>query len=356
VNFSISSSDVVHLARSRTSEPRIFLASAALTALLVLIALWTLTSSFREGFLAPEYGMWMAKRDLVQSCRFAPTIVQGDSRMVAGVMPEKLGDATNLALGGATPIEMYYTALHASSCPNPPQRVVLSFSPAQLMNTQYFWPRTALFGYLSYDELEQVRREARSVGDKALYSAPNVGDFDAMLTNWLYAHHFPSYYMSSIINGRVIGRLSAYHKIQQEMAETRGQHLYGQANSVHATAEEADMAQFIASPLLDAYFARLLALYEKSGTQVYYIAAPWNQATYDRLQPGFTDQLGRYLEGLARRFPNLHVLVPYTHMDDEYYGDEYHLNARGAAIFSDQVAARLDQAVAEVPKSATMSK
>jgi hypothetical protein len=356
VNFSISSSEVVHLARSRTSEPKIFLASAALTAVLVLLALWTLTSSFREGFLAPEYGMWMAKRDLVQSCRFAPTIVLGDSRMVAGVIPEKLGNATNLALGGATPIEMYYTALHASSCPNPPQRVVLSFSPAQLMNTQYFWPRTALFGYLNFDELEQVRQEARSAGDKALYSAPNIGDFDAMLTDWLYAHHFPSYYMSSIINGRVVGRLGAYRQIQQEMAETRGQHLYGQANSVHDTAEEADMPAFKVSPLLDDYFARLLALYEKSGTPVYYIAAPWNQATYDHLQPGFTDQLVRYLQGLAQRFPNLHVLVPFTHMADEYYGDEYHLNARGSAIFSDQVAARLNQAGEEQPRPVTLSK
>jgi hypothetical protein len=341
VNFSISSSDVVHLARVRANDPRAFLVSAALTALLVLAAFWTLTSNFREGFLAPEYGMWTAKRALVKRCAFGSTIVLGDSRMVAGVMPNRLGDATNLALGGATPIEMYYMAQEANACATPPKRVVLSFSPAQLVNTSYFWPRTALFGYLSYDELEQVRREARRVGDNKLYSAPNIGDFDAVLTNWLYAHHFPSYYMSSVINGRVFGRLGAYHQIQQEVAETGGHHFYGQSNVVHATAEEADMTEFKPSPLLDAYFVRLLTMYRNSGTPVYYIAAPWNDATYSALHPGFTSELTAYLQGLARRFPNLHLLVPFTHLDDTYFGDEYHLNAKGAEIFSDQVAARL---------------
>ena len=320
------------------------MASAALTALIVLLAFWTLTSSFREGFLAPEYGMWMAKREWVQSCRFEPTVVLGDSRMVAGVIPGKLGDTTNLALGGATPIEMYYTMLHASACPHPPRRVVVSFSPEQLMATVYFWPRTALFGYLTNDELNQIRREARRVGDATLYPAPNIGDFDAILTNWLYAHHFPSYYMSSIVNGRVIGRLGAFHEIQQEVAATGGQHFYGQANGVHETAEEADHDNFHASPLLDAYFAKLLTLCKQTGVQVSYIAAPWNDTTYSQLHPGFADQLQAYLQDLAQRFPNLHLITPVAHMDDAYFGDEYHLNAKGADIFSAQIATKLGPA------------
>ena len=320
-----------------------FVASATLTALIVLLAFWMLTSNFREGFLAPEYGMWMAKREWVQSCRFAPTVVLGDSRMVAGVIPAKLGDATNLALGGATPIEMYYTMLHASTCANPPRRVVISFSPQQLMSTGYFWPRTALFGYLTNDELNQIRQEARHVGDTVLYSAPNIGDFDAILTNWLYAHHFPSYYMSSIVNGRVNGRLAAYREIQQEVTETGGQHFYGQANGVHETAEEADHDSFHASPLLDGYFAKLLTLCQQTGAQVYYIAAPWNDTTWSQLHPGFADQLQTYLRNLAQRFPNLHLITPVAHMDDAYFGDEYHLNAKGAEIFSAEIAAKLHQ-------------
>lgn len=344
MNFSISSSDALPLARTRASGPRLFVASAALTALIVLLALWALTSSFREGFLAPEYGMWMAKREWVQNCRFEPTVVLGDSRMVAGVIPAKLGNTTNLALGGATPIEMYYTMLHASACPNPPRRVVMSFSPEQLMGTEYFWPRTALFGYLTNDELNQIRREARHVGDKALYPAPNIGDFDAIFTNWLYAHHFPSYYMSSIINGRVIGRLGAYRQIQQEIADTGGQHFYGQANGAHDTAEEDDHDSFHASPLLDVYFTKLLALCKQAGIPVYYIAAPWNDTTWSRLHPGFADQFQAYLQNVAQRFPNLHLVTPIAHMDDAYFGDEYHLNAKGAEIFSAQVAATLRQA------------
>ena len=341
MSFSISNSEVVQVSRRRASEPRLFLASAALTALIIFVALWTLTSNFRQGFLAPEYGMWVAKREWVQNCRFEPTVVLGDSRMVAGVVPAELGDATNLALGGATPIEEYYTLLHASPCARPPQRVVISFSPQQLMETAYFWPRTALFGYLTYQELDQIRSEARSLGDDTLYGTANIGDFDAKLTNWLYAYHFPSYYMSSIFNGQVVGRLGAYHHIQQEVADTAGHHLYGRSNGVHEASEEAGLERFKVLPLVDAYFVKLLTLCQQKGISVYYIAAPWNQTTYAHLRPGFTDQLSQYLEGLAGRFSNFHLLAPVEHMEDADFGDPAHLNANGAAKFSALIAAEL---------------
>ena len=347
MSFSISSSDIVRLARTRVVGARRFLLAAALAVVLVLLPLWALTSKFRAGFLAPEYGMWVEKRAWVQDCRFAPTVVLGDSRMVAGVVPQQIGDATNLALGGASPIEMYYTMQHAFACPNPPKRVIVSFSPSQLETTEYYWPRTALFGYLSFDELEQVRRESRRIGDRTLYGTENIGDFDAILTDWLYAHHFPSYYMSSLVNGRIVGRLAAYRAIQQEVADTGGQHLYGQAHGTTAIAEEAHMTEFHAQPLLNDYFLRLLTLCQQGGAQVYYAAAPWSAATYDRASPHALQQIGDYVHGLAQRFANLHVIAPVNWMDDRYFGDPYHLNADGAARFTAQIAASLPQSTAQ---------
>jgi hypothetical protein len=347
VSFSISSSDVLRVARTSVVGARRFLLAAAFTVVAVLAPLWTLTSDFRAGFLAPEYGMWVEKLAWVQDCHFAPTVVLGDSRMVAGVVPRELGDATNLALGGASPIETYFTMQHAFACPNPPRRVIVSFSPSQLEATDYYWPRTALFGYLSFAELEQVRRESRRIGDKTLYGTQNIGDFDAILTNWLYAHHFPSYYMSSLVNGRIVGRLGAYRAIQQEVAETGGHHLYGQAHGTNDIAEEAHMTTFRAQPLLDDYFAKLLAMCQQSGAEVYYVAAPWSAVTYDRASPEALRQIGDYVHGLAQRFPNLHVIAPVNRMADKYFGDPYHLNAAGAERFTAQIAASLRESTAQ---------
>lgn len=347
MSFSISSSDVIRIARTRVVGARRFLLAAALTVIAVLAPLWTLTSNFRAGFLAPEYGMWVEKRAWVQDCHFAPTVVLGDSRMVAGVVPRELGNATNLALGGASPIEMYYMMQHAFACPNPPRRVVVSFSPSQLEATEYYWPRTALFGYLSFNELEQVRRESRRIGDRTLYGTENIGDFDAILTDWLYAHHFPSYYMSSLVNGRVVGRLGAYRAIQQEVAETGGHHLYGQAHGTSEIAEEAHMTTFQAQPLLDDYFIKLLAMCRQNGADVYYVAAPWSAVTYDRAAPHALQQIADYVDGLARRFPDLHVIAAVNRMDDKYFGDPYHLNAVGAARFTAQIAQSLQHSTAQ---------
>ncbi len=341
MSFSIFSSDLAEDADRDREGPGRFLAFAALAAFVVLAALWTLTSQFRQGFLAPEYGMWVAKKEMVASCQFGSTVILGDSRMVADVLPGPLGNATNLALGGASPIEMYYMLLRASRCPNPPRRVVISFSPAQLMEAEYFWPRTALFDFLDYDELDEVRAASRRLGDDLLYQSPNIGDFDAVVTNWLHAHHFPSYYMSSIINGRVVGRLGTYHEIHDSVEAMAGHHLYGHAAGAPVVAEEAEMRRFHAAPLLDDYFRRLLALAERNGMRVDYIAAPWNDTTFERLKPGFTDQLAAYLAGLSEAHPDFRLLAPVTHMDDAYFGDPAHLNAKGAAAFTAQVVALL---------------
>ena len=335
------------MARTRVVGARAFLLAAGLTIVLVLLPLWALTSNFRAGFLAPEYGMWVEKRAWVQDCRFAPTVVLGDSRMVAGVLPHQLGNATNLALGGASPIEMYYTMRHAFACANPPKRVIVSFSPSQLEETGYYWPRTALFGYLSFAELEQVRRESRRIGDRALYGTQNIGDFDAILTNWLYAHHFPSYYMSSLFNGRIIGRLGAYRAIRQEVAETGGEHLYGQAHGTNEIAEEAHMTTFQAHPLLNDYFDKLLAMCQQNGAEVWYVAAPWSAVTYDRASPAALREIGAYVDGLAQRFPNMHVVAAVSRMDDKYFGDPYHLNATGAERFTADIAAALPRSTAQ---------
>lgn len=343
MSSSISSSERAPRAAARASGPLRFLAAAGLTMLGVLAGLWVLTGDFRTGFLAPEYGVWAAKRAMVEGCRLGATVILGDSRMVAGIEPRDLGDAANLALGGATPIEMYYTLRRALACPHPPRWVVISFSPAQLMGTEYFWQRTALFGFLDFAELEEVRRESRRLGDTSLYSAPNLGDFDAILTDWLYAHHFPSYYISSIVNGRVIGRRAAYHRLRQSVEAQAGHRLYGQDHGTGRAAEEAGMRRFQALPLLDDYFAKLVTLAAQHGVEVDYIAAPWSDATYAHLQPGFKPAFEAYLRGYARRFRNFRLVAPLTRMADGYFGDPYHLNAAGAAVFSLRVAALLGE-------------
>ncbi len=330
-------------AARRTGGSRRFLGAFAITALLSLAVAWVFTARFQDGFLDPEFGMWRAKEHLVATCDLGDTLILGDSRAVAGFVPAELGDATNLALGGASPIEMYFMAERALRCPNAPRRVILSFSPPLLIDdTNYYWPRTALFGFLSDAQMDAVRRTARAVGDTSLYPAPNVGDLDARLTDWLYAHHFPSYAVSSVVNARGFGRLAENHRFYDEVLRTRGHHLYGTNSGFDVPADEAFLTRFKPSPLTDVYMRRLIAALAARGAEVLYIPAPLNEATTSRMDPAVVRQISAYLDGLQARFANFRLIGPaVVSYPDKLFGDAHHLNAQGARLFSAGVAAEL---------------
>lgn len=346
MSSSISSSEAAVSARqaatTRTSRSRRFLGAFGATALLALAAAWLFTANFQNGFLDPEFGMWRAKEHMVATCDLGATLVMGDSRAVAGFVPAELGDTTNLALGGASPIEMYYMTERVLRCPTAPRRVILSFSPPQIVRDEYYWPRTALFGFLSDRQLDEVRRTARALGDTSLYSAANIGDLDARLTDWLYAHHFPSYAIASVFDARGVGRLAKNRQIYADTLRARGHHLYGENSGFDVPAEEAYMTSLTPSPLIDTYMRRLISALAARGTQVLYIPAPLNDATASRLDPTVVRQIGVYLHGLQVRFANFRLIGPaVVGYPDRLFGDASHLNAEGARLFSARVAARL---------------
>lgn len=351
MSSSISSSEATALSAAaiRAGRSRRFLGAFGGTALLVLAAVWLFTANFQDGFLDPEFGMWRAKEHMVATCDLGATLVMGDSRAVAGFVPAELGDTTNLALGGASPIEMYYMTERVLRCPTAPRRVILSFSLPQIVRDEYYWPRTALFGFLSDQQLDQVRRTARAVGDTNLYTAPNIGDLDAKLTDWLYAHHFPSYAIASVFDARGVGRLAKNNQIYADTLRMRGHHLYGENSGFDVPAEEASMTSLKPSPLIDTYMRRLISALAARGTQVLYIPAPLNDATVSRLDPTVVRQIGAYLHGLQARFANFRLIgPPVVGYPDRLFGDAYHLNAEGAKLFSARVAAEL----ATIPISA----
>ncbi len=358
MSSSISSSEAAAGATTpaiatRTRGARRFLTAFGITVLLMLSGAWAFTARFQDGFLDPEFGMWTAKEHMVATCDLGATLVMGDSRAVAGFVPAELGDSTNLALGGASPIEMYFMTERVLRCPTAPRRVILSFSPPQLVADTYYWPRTALFGFLDDAELNDVRRTAHAVNDTSLYGPPNVGDLDARLTNWLYAHRFPSYAVSSVINAHGLGRLAQNRQFHADVLRTRGQHLYGMDWGSDAPAEEAFMTRFVPSPLVDAYMRRLIAALAARGTQVLYIPAPLNEATMTRMDPAVIHQIGVYVDALQARFANFRLIGPaVVSYPNHLFGDWAHLSAQGSRLFSARVAAHL----ASLPVSAVPAR
>lgn len=307
-----------------------------------LALLWAMAAFGKAGFLDPEYGMWTAKQEMVQSCALERAVIMGDSRAVADLDPAQIPQTTNLALGAATPIEMYYVTERMLSCPHPPSLVLLNFSPMELVRDRYFWVRTAIFGFASFAELEQIRRDARSFHDTSLYPVQVTGDFNAIFRNWLSAHSFPSFYLTSMVKGHLFGRLASYRRVREETIAGMGHHGYGTARGTPIPAEEAEMTGFTPSPMLDAWFDRMLRLLADAGTEVVLVATPWSVATCAALRPEMVQAYSAYLRSVAARHANVRMLgEPVTCLPDTMFGDPYHLNAEGVATFSRHIAALL---------------
>ena len=250
--------------RAAAGRPGRFLFVMLLVSGGTIVLAWCVSAFGAAGFLDPEYGLWVLKRQMVASCDFRSTVALGDSRVVAAVVPAELRDTTNLALGTATPLEMYFVARRLTACRKPPQRVLLNFSPMDLRGDDYYWARPALFGFLSLAELEEVRATARTLHDSTLYRPPTVWDLDAKVRNWLYAHAFPAFYLNSMWKGRLAMRLATYRNVYTK-ARVAGGHIlyldvYGSNDSAEQPAEEATVKAFTVSPLLDYYLTRMLIL------------------------------------------------------------------------------------------------
>ena len=312
-----------------------FLGAASLTVVVIVVAAWMLTAYYRQGFLPMEYGSWVAKQRFLAHCDLAPNIVMGDSRAVAGFIPDLIPGTVNLADGGDTPMEMYFEARRILACAPLPRRVIMSESILMLVSDPYFWRRNGLFGGFRFADLEAVRKRSRQIDDTILFAKPAMADLDAIMTNWLYANKFPSFYSDYILDGGVIGRRSDNLRVERQVERARGYHAYGDDPGVHQVAEDAGVTAFRPSPLLDSYFNDLLTAFGKAGVEVVFIGVPMNDATYRRLAPGIAADMTAYLQRLAASHGNFTILgEPVDHLDDGYFGDANHLNPVGARLFS----------------------
>ncbi len=79
---------------------------------------WAWVLAMPMAFMEPEYASWQAKKVLLQRCDLGETLILGDSRAAADIMPRRLAvPATNLALGGGEVIEALALLKRALACP-----------------------------------------------------------------------------------------------------------------------------------------------------------------------------------------------------------------------------------------------
>jgi hypothetical protein len=325
--------------------PRLRLAAA--TGIVTFAAVWLWVATMPIAFMDAEYPSWRAKQLLLERCALGDTVILGDSRAAADIMPRRLPfDASNLAVGGGEAIEAYTAMNRALACPRPPRRVIISLVPVHFAQRDLFWQRSVRYGHFSATEIRDLRAASQRTGDMSVYAGNPINEFPLPVRDWLYGARFPSLYFASLIHGGGFLRWARNQRILQETLAAKGHYFFGTDDGSDTVASEGHLDEFRPLPILDDYFSRLLALLDERGIDAEFVAMPLNDATWRHVRPEVRDQFVAYLAAYERRFKRFHVVGDVMpHWPDRFFGDRFcHLNRAGAERFSDQLAQRLQAA------------
>jgi hypothetical protein len=316
-----------------------FLVWFALSFLASFGLIWLYVAAMPMAFLTEDYAVWVGKRAMLNECRIGEVSVFGDSRAMAGMVPSEMPiPVANLALSGTSPIETYFAVSRALRCPTPPKLVVISHSSPKFMDDSIYWDFSARTGFLNYAQMRAVDADAARLHDNQIARQRRSDGLALALRDRLFSLRFPPFYFDSLVNGYFASRWGHNRGIAHDIQQDDGHALFGKDPGTSAIAIEGEPGfaqRYAISPLIDSYFSRTLALLAAHHIPVVVLTMPINQATFDKTPAKLNDQLTAYFQAKAKEFPAVHVVGPAIPCwPNQYYGDAWHLNARGAAAYS----------------------
>jgi hypothetical protein len=317
-------------------SPATFLACFAASFAAVTALVWLYVATMPMAFLSRDYPLWIAKREMLDQCRPGAVAVFGDSRTLAAVVPELMPiPVTNLAMSGTSPIETYFAVERALRCPAPPKLVVIAHGALKFGGDGDYWNFSARTGFLSYDQMRAVDADAARLHDDELQRLRRGDHLSPALRDALFAARFPGLYFDSLVNAFVATRLSHNRDAYRDALRASGHALFGSANGTGVAAGEGQQPGFQVSPLVDLYFDRTLALLAEHRVPAVVISMPVSRTTSAATQPRLREQFATYLHAKERTYPGLQVAGPAIPCwPDEFFGDDWHFNARGADAYS----------------------
>ena len=189
----------------------------------IVFIIYTVVLPF--GYMDEEYPSWKYTKDIEngreklseQGTLDAITLILGDSRAMADFIPEEMDKGVyNLAVGGATGVEMYYTLKHYIENESVPENVIIMFAPFHYTYMDNFWTRTVYFHHLAPGEAIRVYCEGKRLGSNAVCERKK--GLSSIISMYLC---FPDSYMPAVINSGFIGRYRANSEAYDELALSR---------------------------------------------------------------------------------------------------------------------------------------
>ncbi len=285
-------------------------------------------------YLDDEYAMYRQQKDYVTgqlNTEDARILILGDSRTKAGFKPDLLWEgAYNIALGGGTPIEGYYSLKKYLLHHKAPEAVVIAYAPMHYMDVDTLWTRSVYFHTLSEADFRDLTARAAEFED-----TKNILIEDYKTEYLMYKYYMPNKYATALKKSAFFGRYEKTSQKYTAMAEFDGYSTYGTAEESGDINGEAKVSDFASSDILTWYLEETFALCKEHDIHVVLEQAPMNETSYGILTPEFKEHYRSYMQELAKEYPEVEIYPDFYCYPNDCFGDADHLNAHGVEVFDE---------------------
>ncbi len=299
---------------------------------LILISVYTGLNMM--GCLSVEYPMWAEEKDYVNQPsgegESPEILIIGDSRAKSGIIPGMIredGSVYNIAIGGATGLEMYYAVRNYLKSHEAPEQAIVIFAPYHFCEMDN-WGQTLYYDYLTIPELMEAEKEGFKHRDKSLHYQGWISDLIS------FKLRLPNKYLDAVYTSRFGGNLSKNLEKYDSVRKDFGYTVFGEAEETHDLNYETHHPEFDLSPTMDSYYIKLLDLLNSNGVRVTIAQAPVNASSEEVITEEFKEGFSGYMEKISERYPEFTVEKEMPVYDDSFFGDNNHLNRRGAEKYT----------------------
>ncbi|MBR1523288.1 MAG: hypothetical protein IJ641_02410 [Lachnospiraceae bacterium] len=299
-----------------------------------LVILCALAFALPMSYMTVEYVMWDEEFENSASPYIdAETVIIGDSRAKSSVLPALLHEDTyNIAIGGATPIEMYYATENYIEHNGAPKNAVVIFAPYHFCDIDN-WDQTLYFNFLSADEIAEIYAKGIETNDPVIARKGRIGEMVS------YRLRLPSKYLAQMYESKFTGRKAENREKFDSIRADLGYCEFGSADGDDGETHEVFHEYFDSSEEVLYYYEKLIDLLSDNEVNVVVAQPPINQASGDVIHKEFVDGYTDYLNNVMnqKRRYNLKMLTEIPVYPNELFGDSIHVNRKGAEVYTKEL-------------------
>ncbi|SNZ01268.1 hypothetical protein SAMN06265377_3105 [Flagellimonas pacifica] len=306
-----------------------------------------------------EYPMWKSKMEVMESNNTFSNLIIGDSRVVAGVNPDALGsNYYNLALGGGTPMEGYYSLKQMLNSGKKVDTIIVSYAPLHFEQSEMFWDRQVKYNFYELDEIEEIFNELNTENE-TFWEYEGDKNFEESEKGSLMRRAYKTYFkfpteLRTELSKSFLLRGYTNYAVYNEIKNRRGCFDFGRADFSNDLNVEANRVQFVPKKVLVSSLEKMFELARENDIIVMYTSLPMNQTSYNALHSEYRNGVEQMNSYLKLKHPYVEFVNPaLVFYDDTYFGDASHLNKKGRERFTFELKQLVTKKLFQVQNSLT---